>query len=575
MTGKEGKKKETSHEPETSSESPETIEFSLKNVKKWWPWILLVIIVLFGFYLRYYHVDYPVIGYHNWKETHYLTEARNFARDGFFAHGFFAPAFDYPQLGSNPTGAHSDTFPLISVIVAIMFKIIGPNLWAARMVGILFSVGSIIAMYLFAKKMFHREEFALFAAALTALSPLFVFFSHNVDLINPGLFFMLLTGYYYLSWREDGYATKQFVLMSLFFVLAGLTKYPFMVIAIPIFFTLPWQEVAKVKKHWKEYSASLFFAILLVGWMLYANTALAQQAGEGGVISGGLVNLGNMFSPVWWSNLKPYLMDNYTMLGWYLSLLGLVLFLGFTAAKWKAKQLTIGDRFLFFCFVATLVFILIMSEKMKGHSYHQFPMAPFVLLFLSFGVVMAANTIGKIARWKGVSFIVLAVVFLLLLGPSLEARNRQFDTQFIGLDIAGEYINSHSTPDERIIHSGHQDYGIFWHADRKGTDGGVPTAEGMQRAEKEVNAQWLFLYQWGLQTLQEPEKIEYINKNYGLQQAAFRQTPQGPSLFYLLLKKGGTFDVNQLNSQLQGRPLQSRTYESTSGTVELMYVNME
>ena len=61
--------------------SDENIEINLteiiKILKKKYPYILLVLFVLFGYSLRIYHLGYPVIGYHNWKETHYLTEARN------------------------------------------------------------------------------------------------------------------------------------------------------------------------------------------------------------------------------------------------------------------------------------------------------------------------------------------------------------------------------------------------------------------------------------------------------------------------------------------------------------------
>ena len=70
-----------------NKDSDDSFDFSgfLKVLKKVnLSLVLLIIITIFGFYLRYYHYDYPVVGYHNWKETHYLTEARNFAKEGFF-----------------------------------------------------------------------------------------------------------------------------------------------------------------------------------------------------------------------------------------------------------------------------------------------------------------------------------------------------------------------------------------------------------------------------------------------------------------------------------------------------------
>ncbi|MBW3000043.1 glycosyltransferase family 39 protein, partial [Candidatus Woesearchaeota archaeon] len=160
----------------------------LSFIKKNWNWILLGVILIFGFYLRAYHIDYPVVGYHNWKETHYLTEARNFAEDGFFEHGFFIPEWDYPSLVDDPTGVHSDTFPTTSILTAIAFKIFGYKLWIARLINILFALGSVLLFYLIIKRLFEREDLALLSAAIMSINPLLVFFGRQVQLINPALF---------------------------------------------------------------------------------------------------------------------------------------------------------------------------------------------------------------------------------------------------------------------------------------------------------------------------------------------------------------------------------------------------
>ena len=124
-------------------------------------------------------MDYPVVGYHNWKETHYLTEARNFARDGFFKHGFFIPVWDYPDVSDNPSGAHSDTFPTISIIVGFFFKLFGFKLWIARVINIIFALGSVCFFYLIIKKLFKREDLALTSTLLIYSKLLFfrIYFS--------------------------------------------------------------------------------------------------------------------------------------------------------------------------------------------------------------------------------------------------------------------------------------------------------------------------------------------------------------------------------------------------------------
>ena len=161
-------------------------------IKKNWNWLLLILILVLGFYLRAYHLDYPVVGYHNWKETHYLTEARNFANDGFFEYGFFIPKWDYPSINADPSGIHSDTFPTISILTALGFKLFGFELWVARSINILFALGSVIFFYLIVRKLFKREDLAILSALIMSINPLLVFFGRQVQLINPALFLSLL-----------------------------------------------------------------------------------------------------------------------------------------------------------------------------------------------------------------------------------------------------------------------------------------------------------------------------------------------------------------------------------------------
>ena len=188
--------------------------------------ILLVFFLFMGFYLRFYHVDYPVIGYHNWKSAHYLTEARNFADEGFFKAGFFVPLRDtMNQINEQPNGAHADTFPLDPIIIGFLFKFFGPSLKLARFVEILFSMGSILAFYLLIKELFNREILALMCAFLAAINPLFVFFTHNIQVVNSALFFMILGSYFYAKWLKNIKKSKLLVFAALFIAISAMTKY--------------------------------------------------------------------------------------------------------------------------------------------------------------------------------------------------------------------------------------------------------------------------------------------------------------------------------------------------------------
>ena len=223
-------------------------------------YIFLILILIFGFYLRVYHIDYPVVGYHNWKETHYLTEGRNFAEFGFFEDGFFVPRWNYPTLNDHSTGIHTDSFPLTSIILGGLFKIFGNNLTLARMISVLFSIGTILIIFLIIKKLFKRYDLAIISAFIFAINPLGVFFGRQVQLLSYSLFFCLLGILYYLKWIKNP-SWKNTFLFSIPLILGILTKYSFVLFVFPILMTYPYRNL-KSKKYLDKNIFFIFLGIL-------------------------------------------------------------------------------------------------------------------------------------------------------------------------------------------------------------------------------------------------------------------------------------------------------------------------
>ena len=159
----------------------------------------------------------------------------------------------------------------------------------------------------------------------------------------------------------------------------------------------------------------------------------------------------------------------------------------------------------------------------------------------------------------------------------MEAKDRQFNTQFYGLDIAGDYIKENSAPDERLFHSGHQSYGVLWHADRKG----IPfpwNVTIMKNLETEFKYSWVFVYQWGMQQYPNnplyQDSWKYLQQNYELKQLAFIRTSQGDAPFYFLFKKGGSFNESNINLIVQNKAVNRKSYELTIGNFDLYYINI-
>ncbi len=572
------------------------VSFDFKNIKKLLPFLILGIILVIGVYQRFYHINYPMVGYHNWKSAHYLTEARNFANEGFFKHGFFVPMRDTMERSNEPSdGAHGDTFPTTGIIIGFLFRIFGESLVLARIVNIVFSVGYIIATYLLIRKLFEREDLALLTAFLTAVNPLYVFFSHNIQMDTQGLFFMVLGLYYYVCWIKNQEKFSSLYLASFFIMFASVTKYSFAVAIIPIMITFPYAKFLKdLKKYIKPLAITGFISMMFPAWLYYSQYVIKKTIYEVNIIetqrttSGikGLlssIDLSIVFDSNFWNVMKSYVADNYSLIGMNFAFIGMLVFMFLFLTKNRKE---FSYRFTFGTIIGMVAFLFIMGQKLNGHNYHQFPVAPFIIFFISYLFVVIGRNIASFFKDDYVKSIVIALVILIMLfvfpGPeksvyaqSMQGKDRMFNTQFPGLDVAGYYIRDHSLPNERILHSSHQSFGVLWHAGRKGYKP-PNTLEELKENEANFNATYLFAYQWGINSyFGNKEILDYVKQNYRLVQFAYVQNGQQASPLYFVFRKGGTFDDSKLNEILANKPVKKTTYHYTNGPYDIYSIDLE
>jgi len=497
-----------------------------------------------------------------------LTEARNFAQDGFFAHGFFVPAFDYPNLSADPSGVHSDSFPTSSIFVGLLFSLFGMKLWAARLLHIFFSLGGIFFFYLIMKRLYQRDDLALVGALLFAINPLSVFFGRQVQLIGPALFFCLMGIYYYLSWIKKPSISYTF-LFSIPLFLGIITKYTYVLFLVPLVVVFPWKTFLW-KKHFK-----LFIFLGIIG--LCFGSIVYTLSIQSGTLSSEVSTIKNIvvFDDDFQKIMKSYVADNFSIRGFWIFLAGFVLFL----CTFKKKQ-NQGNWFFLSYFLIALPWVVLLSFKLKGHNYHQFPLIPLFVFFVAYFFLFISNSLTKLIiknnKWfsVGLSFI---LIFVILFSPSVEAKNRMFGTQFFGLDIAGDYVANHRVPGDRAMHSGHQAYGFLWHANIKGTKGIPLEQEKMIFAENNLNASWIFLYNWDFgAVIDNPAIWPYINEHYGVAQIGFLRGPdQSIQPYYFLLRKNGHIKYDDINSLFNTLPIQKKQYELPNQKVDFYYINFE
>jgi len=132
----------------------------------------LPLILAFGFVLRLYHVNAPIIGIHAWRQSDTAAMARNYYENGF--------RFLYPQIdwgGSTPGYAETE-FPMYPYMVSLVYKLFGFSDSYGRLLSAIFGVMAIYFMYRLVR-LVATNKVALWSAFFFAVLPLNVFYSRT------------------------------------------------------------------------------------------------------------------------------------------------------------------------------------------------------------------------------------------------------------------------------------------------------------------------------------------------------------------------------------------------------------
>ncbi|MFA5797282.1 MAG: glycosyltransferase family 39 protein [Candidatus Woesearchaeota archaeon] len=539
---------------------------------------ILFLIMVFAFILRSYHMNYPTIGYHNMKEDHYLSlalnmrESGNYLRttwfdcSGYFVNNYFGDSYQ-------SCSANSDESPPAVWSLLLFFGIFGWKLWVARLFIILLAVLTIVPIYLIIKKLSHNDYLALLSAFIYAVLPLAIFFGRNIQMDAPSYFFSLFALYFFMEFIDTN-TTKHFILGAVMFVLAAWYKPLSLFVLAALIFIIPWQTykqyVTRARKYKIEIFVLLIAIILATIWPLYLAGAVmpaAKSLGAAGVDfsaawfgKNGWVDITfSLFSAEYWQNYKPilfsYFADNYSWIGFWLMIIGFILF----CLKYQSKI----SRFIFGYALGIALYIPLFAYKWNAHAYYQYPFLLFAALcianvFFQAGMLLKSFTSHKLAKTL-IQYLPL-VGLLFLVAPFTESTARVFNTQFFGSDIAGTYINQHTNKGEIfLIERGIQSQ-VSWYAQRFYY--ALPDNETIiERLESERNLKYIVLTHSGVSTAQQKKSWQYIVDHYRIVQVGFIQTPQGPKIYHLVLEKGGTVDWDGLN----GKPSRLiTTYEFTS-----------
>lgn len=365
----------------------------LKNPLFW-----LALIILVGLIARFYKIDSPVADWHSWRQADTAAVSRNFFNDGFNP---FFPKYDDMSAVSdtlipNPGRFRFVEFPIYNSIVYFVYLLNGGvDEKLARLVSVIMSLGSVIFIYLIAKRYFGIVV-GLFAALLFAILPYNVFFS-RVILPEPTLVFFSLGMFYFVDrWIVEN--SRKLYFVSLIFISCA-----FLIKPMAIFYLLP--LIYSYLQHEKRiFPIPLRYFILFVPallpfvfWRLWI-----LQFPEGIPASNWLLNgNGIRFKPAFWRWIIAERLGKeiLTVTGTFLFFLGLLL-------KSNTSYL------LHFLALSAFLYLIIFATGNVQHDYYQVLIVPALVIFAARGFVFLIKGISDFVPrfWT----IPLALLFLIL-----------------------------------------------------------------------------------------------------------------------------------------------------------------
>jgi 4-amino-4-deoxy-L-arabinose transferase-like glycosyltransferase len=153
---------------------------------------LPVLILLLGALARGIYLDRAwAPGSHDgWSGAFYSNIARNYLRHGYWETRF-APIVSTGDVPRDHWVYYLTHPPGIGLVVSLSFRWLGEHEWSARLVPLIFSVGSLFLLYRLAQALF-TTRIALLATFLAAFVPMEIVYGAHVDPQGPAVTFFSL-----------------------------------------------------------------------------------------------------------------------------------------------------------------------------------------------------------------------------------------------------------------------------------------------------------------------------------------------------------------------------------------------
>lgn len=357
-----------------------------------------------------------------WRESDTESIAKNFIEERF---NIFYPQFNYDGLRPNYVQLE---FQITTFLIAILYKAFGYHYALARIVPIMFFMGSAYFLYLIGMKYYDHKQVNL-ALLLYGILPLNIFFSRAIMPESTTLFFYLGAYYFFLEWVDEDRKSILFF-SAAFTALAISQKTPAIFIGLAMLMTVIYKYKARIFKMWELY---IFTLISLIPPFLYFY--LSKNIAEFKFVDGIAKKhiLPKFLSAIFTNNaiifFKENLPSSFTFCAIILSIIGLFLL------DWK-KESAIG-----FWFIAMIIEVITIVAVIRLNYYLIF-LSPLIALFGSKALYYIANQkFGSI----------LISIIIILIGYSSYTAVKPYYAELRDVLEQSEIVKQHTEKDDLIV----------------------------------------------------------------------------------------------------------------------------
>lgn len=396
-----------------------------KWIKKKTMWLLVILVLILGLIVRLKNFTGPLIDAHAMRQTDTECVAY-FLYSG--KASFFKPKACLMRPVSNTDGYFFLEMPFYEGLIALGYKILGPEIWVGRIVNlILYIIGS-LSLFDLLKKWINKET-AIFGLVIYSFMPGSIFFvGHAIhpDAMAVSFIWLALN----LMWRYKENDKKVNLILSGIFLGISVASRPFGLICLPLLGYFLWLKKSKV---WDYLIIGLLGIIFYGWWRWWTNYLGIDVSWENWVLSGReqIFNLGILKNLIW-KNIAGETMGKTAS--------GLAV-IGFVVGLWKKDKKIIP---LVLWILGVFVYWILVPSGNLTHQYYADVYMPLV-------VILAA--IGWQRIWNK-SKILAILILPVLVYNGIRVSNYHFQLEIeadIDTQVAGE-IKKEVGEDKKIIY---------------------------------------------------------------------------------------------------------------------------